>query len=446
MIRRTVAPVFAVGLTVLAFAGASAALQGCKAAHCTPREPNQPSPAVECPSGQLCYQGECQPTCNAGAEEAPSNRCDSTKPTCSSPRPYCVDGFCSACPEGQRCIADLNICAAFVASDDASEVEAGLTVKTIAQSPLDGGYIDGSPFAHNVSEMMGPVMGLDQPTHIGLIDIAVLNPSGAFSSTASFTVFAVPPNGHYFHGDEPIQNNSTSGPCGIFEPERIEPPGPRVDMGNLDVKGTTPNNGLRFTDLPFAFMNGDYALPGPLDQNLRNPFTMPVLVFSSTGAQPNEITLNGLGMPGITDGAWPVSGSLDSYPTVVEFQVDGTTQAILQPGLAVKPFGQNADIEFKWTGTAITDYRVVLRSQFQTAAGRPMWLHCISEDFGSLVLDHSLLDLLAGFGIPSGQVPLYFERSYSVGVLINSVTGTNPTLVKMTFRNRHTLTGNLIFP
>src|SRR5688500_8603018 len=82
---------------------------GCSPGACTQSllDPNQPSPALECAAGLLCYQGQCIKACSAGQEGAQECGGDGD---CDGSRPNCIDGFCSACDDGEYCVPTLNIC------------------------------------------------------------------------------------------------------------------------------------------------------------------------------------------------------------------------------------------------------------------------------------------------------------------------------------------------
>ena len=81
----------------MTIAAALAAVAGCKAQPCSTPDEFNPISTVECPSGELCYQGACVPACNAGAER--TERCESDSECTNSARPMCLDNFCTACDE-----------------------------------------------------------------------------------------------------------------------------------------------------------------------------------------------------------------------------------------------------------------------------------------------------------------------------------------------------------
>jgi hypothetical protein len=67
----------------------------------------EPFVSLECSAGQLCYLGRCLDACLAGQERTePCEREDA----CGGARPFCVDGFCSACPSGFECVPALDLC------------------------------------------------------------------------------------------------------------------------------------------------------------------------------------------------------------------------------------------------------------------------------------------------------------------------------------------------
>lgn len=138
----------------------------CTADPCTEvidRFTGAPQPTFECPSGQVCYQGACVASCNAGAER--SEVCDTDDDCASSARPTCIDKRCSACVDDQVCIPVTNVCSSvIILASDGGQRDANVPAYN---PPQDGGWVDGSVFSRDsgVQQMQSEV----PPSHVGSI-------------------------------------------------------------------------------------------------------------------------------------------------------------------------------------------------------------------------------------------------------------------------------------
>lgn len=146
----------ATGLTLATFLGV-AAQPGCSASPCkaTALSGGAPVSSIQCPSGQLCYEGQCRKSCNAGEERA--TQCTSNNDCKDNARPNCLSAgmssFCSSCATSESCIPRLNICQP-VAEIPLPPDPTPMVV--IVPPALDGGPIDAVSLARDSGPMMMP--------------------------------------------------------------------------------------------------------------------------------------------------------------------------------------------------------------------------------------------------------------------------------------------------
>ena len=474
--RRTSLAGLALGL--LGFA-AGLTQPGCEAAPCTPTSPtpNEPSPAIECPSGELCYQGACIAACNAGQERA--TRCSSDD-DCGAARPRCVDAYCSACEQGEVCIPTLNICQAVqeVLLPDPPNPPTG---GDIPPSPLDGGLPTGG-LTRDVDAGVGPAPEVEV-THVGFVDLAEvtdyrgMGPSPTYASTTSVDAYSVRGNGTGLRwradltppaiqcDDEADSGAETDDGCGERVPFDFEqctirplrtvtttitgealPPSP-VSLGTITIDSHPDFPGSLRPELQGAIVARFDE--GPPRQYALMPLPNPgeLLVFSALPFDQHYLSVGSNGAAGITAGAWPNSPGSVFLGHHVPFRLEptpGTLQQI-QAGVSVaSPATQ--DVAFQWsridTGNDSFE-RVVVR-----AMGTDHELFCSAvegqngED--TIVIPAITLNEWRRREPTMAEFPLFFERASAQRLPVNS--SGEGLVVDVTVRVRHTLATSLRFP
>ncbi len=346
----------AIGLVVgigVVGTGASVA-PGCAAAECqSPRNEQRPASVLECPSGTLCYQGACVPSCASGSERV--EKCDSDDDCTSGVRPNCVDRRCSACEQGERCIPALDICSPIRANVDDGGLPDPSPTKVPAVSPLDGGQIDGSPLAFDGGEGPGPdiidlthVLSIEAFQRINLvsantasvgIDIVSLDLRGTGrvpSSTVGPLVFS--------SGDE----------CAVRldETYTIQRPVP-FDLGTIQLQADTgPLERARglAADYVATYMNGRYTVSPGIAAN--------TLLFFSTTGDVRGTQISGVGAPPVTLGRWPEGTDAPELVSPDVFALSTPSQNALR---AIDATGPDPFFELAWTkGIPLPGSRVLV--------------------------------------------------------------------------------------
>ncbi len=136
-------------LKIIAVLSLSSSLLSCIGDECTydKVESQMPVSGIDCPSGDLCYLGQCFRGCNPGAERL--ELCGTNDDCKNGSRPNCIfadslaGSFCSTCDEGQACVLGLNICQSVAEIPDPEQPE---RVMSNVPLPQDGGQIDATSF------------------------------------------------------------------------------------------------------------------------------------------------------------------------------------------------------------------------------------------------------------------------------------------------------------
>jgi hypothetical protein len=475
MRRRHSTFLLALGTMVSAglFTGAAGALfGGCKARPCTSTslDPNEPSPALECPSGQLCYQGACILGCSAGQERATT--CGSNS-DCSGALPNCVDGFCSACDLGEVCIPTLNICEAVVQvplPDQPAKPMPGLP----PPYPLDGGPLDGASYLDGgLSRIVDA--GINEPppeaevTHVGFVDLAQEEDFRAGAPPVRRVGALI--NGWDVRGygpgikwradfEPPVvqcrNDDEDRDGCGAretyaFEQCVIRPL--RVVTSTLTATPAPANLGdVRVDSHPDfpASINAvvlgafDPAVPGYVLSPPVAALPQDLLVFSGANFENHYLTTSGTGNPAITAGAWPsgTGGAFLGHHVPYRLEPSQATLTLLATRPVVtSPASQDLFLQWDRVDTGDDAFeRVVVR---MVGAGNELFCDAIEGQNGddTIELPAATLNEWRRREGP-GTYALYFERASAQRLPITGQTG---LLVDVTVRVRHTLVGELDF-
>ncbi|MCC7381642.1 MAG: hypothetical protein IT384_07410 [Deltaproteobacteria bacterium] len=449
---RSVETVARAALPLLLMSGGGAAgfllatgLPGCTASPCTQsarlstlnnKPYARPAPAVECPSGTLCYQGSCMPSCSAGTERAEECTVDGD---CQDPaRSTCVDGFCSACGEGEVCLPELNVCAP-ISEAVFDGGPAGADGSVPASEPLDGGAIDGSIFTRDTGPIILPPPV--PPSHLGDVFIAQVErgtfPNPATTSSIAVSFLNVTGTGYVESATvTPLVRDGLQS-CAIWSRPQFPLRAPvSENMGDINIENSTPAGFVSTITAPFKAThtpNGYVVVPRPPSQ---------LLVLSSS-IRLTRIRVSGPGRQPVTDGTrWP-PGTAPSdcdaatgspYCLLVPFTFEPTAQTdtLLNTTIrADQPTGQQ--LVFAWRvilSATPPGVRMVVR-----VPGVDEDLICTApEEPGEIRVPVALLQTFAARQPAIRGVPrdLVFEREYSAQLQVTP----GPAAERIIFRVR----------
>ena len=469
----TLAVAFSAATSIGLFSLVAAALfGGCTAKPCssTSLNANEPSPALECPSGELCYQGACILGCSAGQERA--EKCGSNS-DCTSARPNCVDGFCSACNQGELCIPTLNICEQVVQvplPDQATKPQMPNTLP----GPLDAGPLDGGSFLDGgLSRAFDAGVAAPPPeaevTHVGLIDLAqVEDYRGGAPAVRRLSVLinAWDVRG-YGRGikwradfEPPViqcqdddEDRDGCGQLDSFEFEQcvIRPlrsvtssaaAGPTpADLGDVRVD-SHPDFPMSINAVVTAAF--DPGLPGYRLSPPVNALPADLLVFSVVPFENHYLSASSTGDPLVTAGSWPavVGGAFVGHHVPYRLEPSQGTLTLLGSAPAVAdPASQ--DVFFQWDRIDTGDdafERVVVR---MLGASHELFCDASEGQNGEDTLELPAVTLNEWRAREGpGTYRLDFERDSAQRLPINGQTGVLPDV---TVRVRHTLVTELRF-
>ena len=423
-----------------------------------------PSPAIECAAGQLCYQGSCIDSCNAGQERSEDCNVDDD---CPSARPICNRSFCSACDEGQTCVPTLNLCR--VVNLRPTPEPPPMPTISNPKFPIDAGPLDGSAIDPGLSLEYDAGVA-NQPndvevTHVIFVDIAQyerhLDGVVTQGSLATVRAFAVAGNGVNLRWRSEFappliecqDDDDNDDGCGtrqtlasdecIIQPLRTATiaaslPTP-IDLGDVRIEDTPnqPNSIATPIELSFQTNMGSYEVerPNPLPDNL--------LVYSQLPSDQNYILVSGDGLSGLLS-LWPIGENAERGHHVPFRLVPSA--ATLQNNLERRPVitnPPNDNLLFQWTridsGTDTFEFVYV------RITGNEHELSCLAVEgqngTDSIEIAAGLLAAFRSLEGP-GDYPLDFERSNRVQLLVNS--GEN-ALVEPSVRVRHTFQSEITF-
>lgn len=446
------------------FAGA-ALFGGCEAQPCTNTslDGDDPSPAIECPSGELCYRGECIRACSAGQERG--QRCTADDECDDAARPRCLDGFCSSCEFGEQCIPVLNICQP-VEQIELPEPAEPPTQVVRPPAPLDGGAPDGGLKRIVDAGMQGPLPEVEV-THAGFVDLAFeqdyrMGATPMDDVRARVVAFDVRGNGLGLRwrpdlsppaiqcedddddrdgcGERSIY---TSGACEI-RPLRtvtastgVVPTG--ADLGDIQVDDHVDFPMSIRQTLSASFGQGQYVLTPPeaaLGDDL--------LVFSEATFDQHYVSVTSAGNTDLTNGGWPVSPPSVFLGHHVPFRLEpsaATLTLLSTPTTVADPPTQ--DLFFQWTriNTGNDSFeRVIVRI---LGGNNELFCDALEGRMGAdtITLNAALLSEWRSRE-PAGLYEVYFERASAQRLSIDAQMG---YLVDFNVRVRHTLIGEIEF-
>lgn len=459
-------------VAALATFTSAALFGGCQSQPCTNTSLNSddPSPAIECPSGELCYRGRCIRACSAGQERA--QRCTSDD-DCDTARPRCVDEFCSVCDFGEQCIPVLNICQA-VEDVDIPEPPApppdGLRPPTpLDGGPLDGGsYLDGGLSRIQDAGMQGPLPEAEV-THVGFVDLAYEEdyrmgapPVGAVR--ASVVGYDVRGNGNGLRwradltppriqceddDDDRDQCGArqlfTSGACEIRPLRTVTSSGAQsrppigANLGDVQIDDHVDFPMSIRQPITATFVAPQYQL-SPAQPSLPQD----LLVWSAATFDQHYLSVTGSGVMGITNGAWPnpPQGVFLGHhvPFLLEPSMDSLSLLTTRTTVTNPPA---ADLYFQWnridTGNDSFE-RVIVRI---LGADNELFCDALEGRSGEDTIQIRA-DILSEWRRrePAAVYPLYFERASAQRLDVSEI---EPNLFFITVRVRHTLIGEIQF-
>lgn len=421
----------------------------CKPSQCTQSAltPNEPTPALECAAGLLCYQGQCIKSCNAGQERAID--CES-EDDCDATRPNCVDGFCSACEELEVCVPTLNICQSTTEIDPGEPPPPPPPGAPKPPAPLDAGTIDGGLV---LKKDAGTNELPEEPiTHAGLIDLAQIEDFSGGGNSAKVTVRILDVSeadevGLKWRLDPWTDVGGPAKPpavdvvvresdqCTLSALEVRTASATPANLGDIviDSHSDHPNSVLR---IPVPFEGADYNVP-----NI--PATL--LTFSKLSpSEPHFITASSAGS-GLTAGSWPNPEPSNGHHVPFALIPSTETDSLIRGTFNVSA-STPQDLVVRWdtirVGT-VPGERVILRFR-----GESHMIRCEQiEDMGArddITIKAALLTAFkeAEQIAPNTELPLYFERASQERLAIPPTEG---YVIDVSVRVRHTLIGRIRF-
>ncbi len=453
--------------------GMSSFMSGCKSAACTNTSLNtdDPSPAIECPSGDLCYRGSCIRACSAGQERAQTCTADTD---CDSARPRCVDGFCSICGPSETCVPILNICQEIQdiptpEIPDRPRPGAGRPPAPLDPRALDGGsYFEGG-LTRNVDA--GPMQTLlNQVTHAGMVDVAyeqdyrgVDRMVGSPVNTSRVRVvgYDVRNNGVGLDwrtdltppriqcSDAPdipdgcgARVDFSSGPCTISPLRTVtsstgQPPVP-ADIGEILIDSHQDWPTGISQPITAIFSGNGYTLTPP-----QSAITGSIFTFSALPRDLRYLVVTGRPVMGLTPGAWPAGSNPAGHHVPYELKPSDAATWTLLTSRTIVASPPAQDLTFSWepirTGNDNAE-PVVVRIE---GADNELVCRAFEGSSGSFAMTLKA-ELLAEWRRrePAGVYRLNFERANSQTLLI---TPEMDLKLDVTVRVRHTLRGEIEF-
>ena len=271
----------------------SLSLTGCKTEVCSSEDIDESRPTrdISCPTGKVCYGGECISACNAGSENFVSCEDDTG---CTNPaRPFCVNNFCSACEQTTYCVPSLNICAPVRLFDTGSTTPNDNEVPT-AKAPLDAGPIDGAMFSTDSG-----VVEIEEtpPTHVVTVDINQITEysQGQVSSRASVDIESTDVSAATLIESATVAQSFVANTyrCDLKTLERYVGTSSAADIGEIGFGNSTGNmeaDGLLgpISEYIASFAGNQYQLSSPVPNELLNfstvePPSLSYILFAAAG-------------------------------------------------------------------------------------------------------------------------------------------------------------------
>lgn len=419
----------------------------CSESTCTvnPRSPDEPVPALECGSGDLCYRGSCVRACSAGQEGVEVCESDGD---CSGSRAQCVDQRCTACDSGTRCVPALDICQPIQTIPLPPEPERPTLDRPRPPRPRDAGVLD-SGLVRIRDAGLNQIPN-DQPlTHSLFVDISETVVLAGASSEAGGNV-------QIFSYD--VRGNQ----AGLSWRADIQPP---VIEETIDNDADCDLNRLRkpdvaptpasFGQIRLANFNMTAALPGDLlgvwDEarlayEIQPSPPQPLLRLSDFDTLDSTfITITGEMVPNLTDRSWPNQETGLHVP--FELRLEPNTRQLLSSTLNLGRLPPDIDLLFDRVGTGVVaTERIVVR-----VPGRAHEIVCRQFEGPSadnrVVVRQGLLQRFRSEenAQPGGTYRLIIERSSAERFQVNPPTDRPNVRLFVSARIRHSLQGEIRF-
>ncbi len=429
-----------------------------------------PFPALECPSGDLCYRGDCIRACSAGTEQSLACTSDDE---CDSERPRCVDNFCSICKQGELCIPTLNICQAYddlVLPEEPNKPMAG----NRPPGPLDAGPLDGGAYLDGGLTRFIDAGAVEPPaeaevTHVGYVDLGFeddMRGGGPAPRRSLATVNAYDVQGNglglrwradlsppliqcrdddddedrcgarttYQFGDCLIRSlrSVTASTAGSRVPVR-------ASIGDIQIDSHPEFSTSIQPPIAAAFDGTQYILT-PTEGSLAPDTFVP----SALPLNQHYLTMTSRGEPMVTASAWPNSqSSFLGHHVPFLLQPNPTTMSQLSARTTVAS-PPTADLRYQWdridTGNDSFE-RVVVRM-----LGTNHELYCSAIEgqsgYDTIVIPSVTLSEWRSRE-PAGVYTVYFERASIQRLPINPAA--EGLLLDVTIRVRHSLISEVEF-
>jgi hypothetical protein len=333
--RRALATLFAVAGAALA-----ASQPACSPKRCDydTKKPESAVISIQCPSGDVCYQGDCRRACQPGregAQECIDDRdcTDPALPNCVS-SPILGSSYCSVCETSDVCVPIVGVCQPVI--DVVLPEQPAPDRSEAPPLPLDAGALDGYVFPRE-EEIEPPTP--QAITHVGSVRIAELveldNGVRREASYADIRFFDVRTGTTTGEAVKVVE----LGQCEILLPTRYSI-GIPADVGDIRIEDDEVSPGAIVAELNASFdtQTGRYEVtPNPLPQ--------PLLGLSVVPADNRFVSMFSPGLAGVTR-PWP--GQRLPYHVPFDFEPDEATQTLLSSTIVIDDPPQ--DLRFQWTG------------------------------------------------------------------------------------------------
>jgi hypothetical protein len=375
----------ALGLTIGAgVVGSTATVPGCAAEQCqSPRFIQKPTAVLECPSGTLCYQGACEPSCASGAEGV--EKCDTDDDCTSAVRPNCVDRHCSTCNAGERCIPALDICSPIRGNETDGGFAPGDAGTVRGVTPLDGGVIDGSVLSFDSGAPEMPTERII--THRLRIDVTQRIDLSTNTTSTAIRIDSLDyrNTGRVAGATVALPVFEDGSECEVRLKDSFTTPPRSIDLGNIQLQqdqgGLMRESGLTANFLA-TFSGGRYRVSPPPSAS--------ALIVPSTSDRLRGVEISGAGMVNLTNGRWPQG--MDAPEIIVPdvFALAPASRALLADIDARNP---NFALELSWTkGIRLPSSRVLVQLESDTCTLRCSFL----EDSAQLRIGSRSFDPFRG--------------------------------------------------
>lgn len=424
-----------------------------------PRRPTEPVPAVECPSGDVCYRGACFRSCSAGREAAGDNTCESND-DCSGARGNCVETLqsslvvkiCSACEAGERCVPVLDICQRVDEVPRGDEPPRPPLNAPRPPGPRDAGVLDA-----------GLVRGPDESPDAGQVNLPLTRT--VFVDVAKVEVRTNPA----LNGDrvEVASYDVRGNSAGLiwrteFSPPRIEvnvESDADCELNRLEATTATP------TSANFGVIRiGDFNTTRGVTQEVvatfddttqrygldPNPIPQPLVTLSNFDTlESTFITVTGEGLNNVTDSSWPMTevGLHVPFDLRLETASEADLASTISLGAAPNPVLRDISMRFNRVGTGVVaTERIVLRVPGQNHEILCQQPEGPSSD-NQIVVRAGLLERFRTLEAPAvgARYPLIIERASAERLQVNPDPMQPDERLFVSVRVRHSLEGEISF-